>query len=270
MITLAELPLRILPVQVLQATRPQRMLERQWMVNRSGGWMVLLSGFFEPLFYLLSIRVGFGALVGDVEDGGRMIPYAEFVAPALMAASAMNGALYESTMNVFFRLKYDKVYDSALATPLTSGDVALGEIGYATVRGALYSTAFLITMWALGMTTSVWALGMLPVAILISFAFSSVGMAATTYMRSWADFEYVPSIMLPMFLFSATFYPLSSYGDWQWIVQLSPLYHGVAMTRALNLGEWSWAFGGHFAVLVAMTLFGVSVTAKRIERLLLP
>ena len=270
MITLAELPLRIVPPQVVRATRPQRMLERQWMVNRSGGWMILLSGFFEPLFYLLSIRIGFGALVGDVQDGGRLIPYAEFVAPALMAASAMNGALYESTMNVFFRLKYDKVYDAALATPLTSGDVALGEMGYATIRGALYSAAFLVTMWALGMTTSVWALGMLPVAILISFAFSSVGMAATTYMRSWADFEYVPSIMLPMFLFSATFYPLSSYGDWQWVVQISPLYHGVAMMRSLNLGEWSWAFGGHLTVLVAMSLFGVSVTAKRIERLLLP
>ncbi len=270
MITLAGLPLRIVPVQVMQATRPHRMLERQWMVNRAGGWMVLLSGFFEPLFYLLSIRVGFGALVGDVEDGGRLIPYAEFVAPALMAASAMNGALYESTMNVFFRLKYDKVYDAALATPLTSGDVALGEIGYATIRGALYSSAFLVTMWALGMTSSAWAIGMLPVAILISFAFSAIGMAATTYMRSWADFEYVPSIMLPMFLFSATFYPLSSYGDWQWVVQISPLYHGVAMTRSLNLGEWSWAFGGHLVVLVAMALFGVTLTAKRIERLLLP
>lgn len=269
MITLTELPLRIVPPQVLAATRPQRMLERQWMVNRSGGWVVLLSGFFEPLFYLLSIRIGFGALVGDVEDGGRLIPYAEFVAPALMAASAMNGALYESTMNVFFKLKYDKVYDAALATPLTSGDVALGEMWYATIRGALYSTAFLVTMWALDMTTSLWALGMLPVAILISFAFSSVGMAATTYMRSWADFEYVPSIMLPMFLFSATFYPLSSYGDWQWIVQFSPLYHGVAMMRSLNLGELSWAFAGHLAVLAAMALFGVSVTSKRIERLLL-
>lgn len=169
--------------------------------------------------------------------------------------------LYESTMNVFFRLKYAKVYDAALATPLTSGDVALGEIGYATVRGALYSPAFLVTMWALGM---------LPVAILISFAFSSVGMATTTFMRSWADFEYVPSIMLPMFLFSATFYPLSSYGDWQWVVQISPLYHGVAMMRSLNLGEWSWAFGAHLAVLMAMALFGVAVAAKRVERLLLP
>ncbi len=268
--SLAGLPIRVVPPGVLHARRPQRMLERQWIINRSGGWTILLTGFFEPLFYLLSIRIGFGALVGDVDDGGRLIPYAEFVAPALMAASAMNGALYESTMNVFFRMKYDKVYDAALATPMTSGDVALGEISYATIRGALYSTAFLITMWALGMTSSAWALGMLPVAIMISFAFSSVGMAATTYMRSWADFEYVPSLMLPMFLFSATFYPLSSYGDWSWLAQISPLYHGVAMTRSLNLGEWSWSFAGHLGVLISMSIVGVSVTARRIERLLLP
>jgi lipooligosaccharide transport system permease protein len=243
-VTLAELPLRILPSEIVNARRPQRMLERQWMVNRAGGWTILLTGFFEPLFYLLSIRIGFGSLVGDVEDGGRSIPYAEFVAPALMAASAMNGALYESTMNVFFRLKYDKVYDAALATPLTSGDVALGEISYATVRGGLYSTAFLVTMWALGMTSSWSAVLMLPVAVLVSFAFSAAGMAATTYMRSWADFEYVPSLMLPMFLFSATFFPLSSYGDFQWIVQFSPLYHGVAVMRGLNLGDWTWTPSG--------------------------
>ena len=89
--TLAELPLRILPPQVITARRPQRMLERMWVVNRAGGWTVLVSGFFEPMFYLLSIRVGFGALIGDVEYAGRMIPYADFVAPALFAASAMNG-----------------------------------------------------------------------------------------------------------------------------------------------------------------------------------
>lgn len=268
--TLAEFPLRVVPAQILAARRPQRLLERQWMVNRAGGWMILLTGFFEPLFYLLSIRVGFGALVGDVEIGDRLIPYTDFVAPALMAASAMNGALFESTMNVFFKLKHAKTYDAALATPLTSGDVALGEISYATLRGALYSAAFLITMWSLGMTSSSWAIGMLPVAVLVSFAFSSVGMAATTYMRSWADFEYVPSFMLPMFLFSATFYPLSSYGDWQWVVQISPLYHGVTVMRSLNLGEWSPTFVGHLGVLVAMSVTGLTVAARRIEHLLLP
>ena len=124
------------------------------------------------------------------------------------------------------------MYDAALATPLTSGDVALGEILYATFRGALYSAAFLFTMAALGMTeivVVVWRC--CRSRVLIAFAFSAVGMAVTTYMRSWADFEYVPSIILPMFLFSATFYPLSSYGDWRWVVQLSPLYHGVAPMR---------------------------------------
>jgi lipooligosaccharide transport system permease protein len=245
------------------------MLERQWMVNRSGGWKILFTGFFEPLFYLLSIRVGFSALVGDIDDNGVLIPYEEFVAPALMAASAMNGAIYESTMNIFFKLKYDKVYDAALATPLTSGDVALGEILNATLRGAAYSAAFLATMWALGMTSSPWMVLSVPVATLMAFMFSAIGMASTTYMRSWSDFEYIPSIILPLFLFSATFYPLSAYGDWAWVVQLSPLYHGVAVIRGLNLGELSWAMLGHLAVLVALALVGLTLTARRVERLLL-
>lgn len=267
--TLAELPLRIVPPQVLAARRPQRLLERQWTVTRSGGgWMILLSGFFEPLLYLLSIKVGFGSLVGDVEVGSRSIPYEEFVAPALFASSAMNGSVYEAT-NIFFKLKYDKVYDAALATPLTSGDVALGEMLYATIRGSLYSAAFLVTMWLLGISASPWLIAMLPVGTLISFAFSAVATAGVTYMRTYADFDYVPSLMLPLFLFSATFYPLSSYGDWAWVAQLSPLYHGVAISRALSLGDVSWSFLPHLAVLVAMVFVGLTVTARRIDALLL-
>jgi lipooligosaccharide transport system permease protein len=269
MSAIASLPLRIIPPAVLTARRPHRFLERQWMVNRAGGWVILVTGFFEPLFYLLSIRIGFSALVGDIDDDGVLIPYEEFVAPALMAASAMNGAIYESTMNIFFKLKYEKVYDAALATPLTSGDVALGEILNATLRGALYSLAFLVTMWALGMTSSPWVVLAVPVAALLAFMFSAIGMASTTYIRSWADFEYIPSIMLPLFLFSATFYPLSAYGDWAWVVQLSPLYHGVAVIRGLNLGELSWAMLGHVGVLVALAIGGLTLTARRVERLLL-
>jgi lipooligosaccharide transport system permease protein len=267
-IRVADLPLRIVPPQILAARRPQRMLERQWIVNRSGGWSIVLSGFFEPLFYLLSIRVGFGTLVGDVTAGGRTIPYADFVAPALFAASAMNGAVYEST-NIFFKLKYDKVYDAALATPLTSGDVALGEMTYAALRGTLYSVSFLLTMALLGLTHSWWALALVPLGALVAFAFSAVATAFVTYMRTHADFEFVPTIMLPMFLFSATFYPLSAYGDWSWVVQLSPLYHAVEVARGINLGEWSWAYVGHLGVLVSMALAGLTVTARRIDHLLL-
>jgi len=261
--------LRIVPPAVFQARRPHRMLERSVMVNRRT-WLIIVSGFFEPLFYLLSIRIGFDELVGNVTAGGRAVDYASFVAPALMASSAMNGAVFESTMNVYHKMKHAKLYDSVLATPMSAADVALGEIGWAVIRGALYSTAFLVTMWALGMTESATVVFALPVSVLIAFAFASVGMAATTYMRTWADFEYVTAATLPLFLFSATFYPLSSYGDWGWVVQLSPLYHGVALVRAASVGESiGWAGVGHVAVLVGLTLLGLTIAARRIERLLL-
>jgi lipooligosaccharide transport system permease protein len=197
------------------------------------------------------------------------IPYAEFVAPALMASSAMNGAVYDSTMNVYFKLKHARLYDAVLSTPMGPADVALGEIGWAVARGFLYSIAFLLSMWALGMVGSPWVVLSLPICVLIGFAFAAIGMASTTFMRSWADFEYVTAVTLPLFLFSATFYPVSSYGDWAWLAQLSPLYHGVVVVRGLNLGEWSWTYIPHLGVLVAMALVGVAVTARRIDTLLL-
>ncbi len=260
--------LRIVAPELLAARRPQRMLERSVMVNRRT-WLLIVSGFFEPLFYLLSIRIGFGELVGDVDVDGTSVPYAEFVAPALMAASAMNGAVYDSTMNVFFKLRHARLYDTVLSTPMVPADVALGEIGWAVIRGFIYSVAFLATMWALGMTGSPWVVLALPICVLIGFAFASVGMALTTFMRSWADFEYVPAVTLPLFLFSATFFPVSSYGSWAWVVQLSPLYHGVALVRAANLGQFEWSALAHVAVLVAMALAGLLVATRRVGTLLL-
>lgn len=262
--------LRILPIELLSARRPHRMVERHFLINRRGGWKIIVSGFVEPLFYLLSIRIGFGALVGDVIDGGRVVEYVDFVAPALMASAAMNGAIYESTMNIFFQLKYDKVYDAALATPLTAGDVALGEILYSTFRGALYALAFMVTLLALGMVSTPWALLAVPICVLIALAFSAVGMAVTTFVRNWADFEYIPSVLIPLFLFSATFYPLESYGDWAWAVNFSPLYHGVALVRGVSYGEWHVSYLGNIAVLVGLATAGLVITTRRVRALLLP
>jgi len=148
-------------------------------------------------------------------------------------------------------------------------DVALGEIGWAVIRGFLYSTMFLLTMWALGMVGSPWIVFALPVCVLISTAFGALGMALTTFMRSWADFEYITAITLPLFLFSATFYPLSSYGGWGWVVQLSPLYHGVAVVRDLNLGRWEWSILAHLGVLLALSIAGLVVASRRIGTMLL-
>jgi lipooligosaccharide transport system permease protein len=259
---------RIVPGVVFDVRRPQRMIERSVMVYRRT-WLVLVSGFFEPLFYLLSIRIGLSALVGDVEVDGRLVAYDQFVAPGLMAASAMNGAVFDSTMNIFYKIKHAKLYDAVLTTPMSAGDVAVGEIGFAVIRGALYATAFMVTMWALGMVESPWIVMSIPACVLIGFAFAAIGMACTTYMRSWADFEYVPAATLPLFLFSATFFPVSQYGDWAWAVQLSPLYHGVELVRAANLGEWSWNLLVHAGVLVAIAAIGTAIAARRVERLLL-
>lgn len=260
--------LRIVPATLLRARRPQRMVERAVMYYRHA-WMLIVSGFFEPLLYLLSVEVGFAALVGDVIVDGRSYPYAQFVAPGLLAASAMNGAIFDATGNVFEKLKHSKLYETVLATPMSAADVALGEILGAVARGSLYSAAFVVTMWVLGLVGSPLVVLAIPVCVLIGFAFASLGMAYTTFMRTWADLEYVNAVTLPLLLFSATFYPVASYGDWSWVVQLSPLYHGVVVVRGCNLGQLEWSMLANLGVLVAISMIGLTITARRIEGLLL-
>lgn len=246
------------------------LIERNVRVYRTG-WTVLVSGLFEPVFYLFSIGVGVSQLVGDVElPGGTVVTYTVFVAPAMLASSAMNGAMYDATFNLFFKLKYNKLYDAVLSTPMTPVDVAVGEIAWALMRGALYSAAFLVVMLVMGLIGSWWAVLALPAVVLIGFSFAAVGTACTTYMKSWQDFEYVTLVSLPMFLFSATFYPLSTYPEaLQWVVRLSPLYHAAALLRELTTGAVSGASVVHVAVLLGLGLVGVLVTGRRLEKLLL-
>ena len=255
----------------LAGGRAWRLVERNIMVYRRI-WVLILSGFFEPVFYLLSLGIGIGALVGTVAGpDGQPIDYTAFVAPALLAASAMNGAIYDSTTNVFFKLKFAKTYDAMLATPLGPGDIAVGEITWAQLRGTLYSIAFLVVMAVLGLITSWWAVLALPATVLIGMAFAAVGMACTSFMRSWQDFEYIQLAILPMFLFSTTFFPLSVYPRAiQIVVQFTPLYHGIELVRPLTTGAGvGIGLLGHALYFVGLAAIGFSVTARRLERLLL-
>jgi lipooligosaccharide transport system permease protein len=241
-------------------------MERNALVYRRI-WLVILSGFFEPLFYLFAIGIGVGRLVGDV--GGPGVDFAMFVAPGLLAASAMNGAVYESTMNIFGKLKWGKVYDAILATPVDTLDVAVGEILWSQVRGLLYASGFLVVMLGMGLVASPLAVLALPAAALIGFAFGAVGMAATTFMRSWQDFEKVQLVVLPLFLFSGVFFPVTVFPDAvQPLLLLSPLYHGVELVRALTLGTPSLATLGHAAFLAVMGAAGAVVAARRFDGLL--
>jgi lipooligosaccharide transport system permease protein len=260
---------RALPIPA-GAGMARKLVERNVMSFRHG-WIALITGFAEPVFYLFSLGVGLGALIVSVRtDGGHEVPYAAFVAPALMASAAMNGAVFDSTFNVFFKLKYARLYDSVLATPLGPRDVALGEISWSLMRGTLYAAGFLVVAGLVGAVHSWWALAALPGATAIGFAFSAVGMFATTYMRSWVDFDYVNLATQPMFLFSATFFPLAQYPSaLQWLVQLTPLYHGVALERGLMLGEVGPGLMVHVGYLALLGLAGLLGAARRIERLLL-
>jgi lipooligosaccharide transport system permease protein len=142
-----------------------RILVERNIISFRHGWIALVTGFAEPVLYLFSLGIGLGALIKVVTtDGGQTVPYADFVAPALLATAAMNGAIFDSTFNVFFKLKFVRLYDSVLATPLGPRDVAVGEITWSLIRGALYAVAFLLVAWLVGTVHSWWALGGLSAA----------------------------------------------------------------------------------------------------------
>ncbi|MFI9648108.1 ABC transporter permease [Streptomyces sp. NPDC052040] len=260
--------LRILPSSTYSGLS-FRLVERSVLLY-SRAWLVLVSGVFEPLFYLLAFRVGFSSLIGEVTGpDGRPMSYVAFVAPALLVASAMNGAVYE-TLSIFYKLRFDRLYDAVLATPMGTLDVAIGEISWAVLRSGLYATAFLGVMAAMGLATSPWALLLIPTALLIATAFAAIGMVCATLLRSSSQFDYIHAVVMPMFLFSTTFYPMSVYpASLRWLVELSPLYHGIELARGLSVGVLDPTMIGHAGFLAVLAAGGLYIASRRIGKLLL-
>ncbi len=246
-------------------------LERGFTVVRNQNWMILVSGFFEPVFYLLAMGIGMGSLVGEVTGpDGQPIGYAAYIAPALLATSAMNGAIYDSTWNVFFKLRFAKLYQAMLQTSLGPLDVALGEILMALFRGFLYALGFLGVIAAMGLVTSWWSLLMVPAAVLIAFGFAALGMGITSYLTSFQQMDLINFALLPMFLFSATLYPIGVYPEWiQWCIMAMPLWHGVELMRQLSVGHFDALTWVHSLYFVGMTLLGLALTTVRLRALFL-
>jgi lipooligosaccharide transport system permease protein len=262
--------LRLTPLALITRPGARRLVERNILVYRRQ-WMIFLSGFFEPFFYLLSIGVGLNKLVGGLHIGTQVVKYTAYVAPGLLASSAMNGAVFDSTFNIYFKLKIAHTYDAVLSTPLDVGDLAIGEVTWALMRGSFYSGTFLCVMAILGYVLTPWVILCYPAAMLISFAFAGAGMSATSYMRSWQDFDMVSLAILPLFLFSGTFYPLTVYPGWlQLVVRITPLYQGVALIRGLDAGFFTWSLLAHAVYLLAMGTTGMAITSRRLGKLLLP
>jgi lipooligosaccharide transport system permease protein len=249
--------------------RAMTMIERSLYAAKSSNWLIIISGFVEPVLYLMAFGFGIGQLIGDIQDGsGNPVSYAAYIAPALLATSAMNGALYDATWNVFFKMHFSKVYQVMLSSSLGPMDVALGEISWALIRGASYSIGFMAIVMPLGLVTSAWGLLAIPAATLIAFGFASVGMAITSYMKNFQQMNWVNFFLLPMFLFSGTFFPVSVYPEWiQVIVKALPLCQGVDLVRSLMLGIIDISVLGHIAYFVVMIVLGLSFTTVRLKAL---
>ncbi len=254
--------------------RARRLVERNIMVYRHQ-WIIIFSGVFEPVFYLIGIGLGIGGIVGDIPPefvGGRTdVSYLAYVAPALLATAAMNGAVFETIFNVFFKLNYAKTYEGVLATPMGIAEIAIGEMMWALMRALLYAVAMFVIMLALGLILSPWGLLIVPAALLVAAAFAAAGLAGTSYLRTVNDFD-IPMglIVMPMFLFSGTFFPISIYPEpIQWLMQINPLYHSISLMRGLSTGIVGWQQVWDFAFLAGLFGLCMWIAMRQMERKLI-
>jgi len=251
------------------AGRSHVILERSLVALKSSNWFPVVSGFLEPLLYLFSFGYGVGTLIGDIQvSNGQVVSYAMFIAPGLLATSAMNGAIYDSTWNVYWKLHEGKIYHGMLATSLGPLDVALGEILTALLRGFAYAVGFMAVATPMGLIPSWWGLLAIPAAVLIAFGFASIGMAITSYFKSYQQMGLINISLLPIFLFSGSFYPLSVFPEWaQIIIKTLPLWHAIEMIRNLSLGIINISLLGHIAYFLVMVVVGLFFTTKRLNAL---
>jgi lipooligosaccharide transport system permease protein len=248
--------------------RSSSLVERNALIYRRSLTPVL-SSILEPVLYLLTIGFGVGTLVGKVH--GVDVRYAAYVAPGILATTAMNAAFNQTSFPIFMRMKTERIYDAIVPTPLSVADIAIGEVASAVLSGVLASIGFVLVMLVLGLVVSPDIILAIPGALLVGYAFAAAGLAVTTFVRDFPDFQLVQLVMLPMFLFATTFYPLSVYPSWaRWIIEVLPLYQSIQLLREPALGIFHWNI---LVAVVYLLLFGslaLALATRRLSRKLLP
>jgi len=237
---------------------------RTW---RSSIWSSVLG----PLFYLGAMGLGLGTLVdrhGTASLGG--VSYLAFVAPAILATSAMNTAMGEASYPVFGSVKWNKIYIAAQASPLRPSDIFRGHLMFITIRIAMNAAVVTVFMWAFGATRSAWVVLAWPAATLTGLAFAAPVAAWAVTVTSENSFAYLFRFgMMPLMLFSGTFFPVSQLPGWlRLLAYATPLWHGVALCRALSLGSGVDLLGalGHVAYLAALAAAGIWAGARTYHR----
>jgi lipooligosaccharide transport system permease protein len=224
---------------------------------RSSIWSSVLG----PLFYLGALGFGLGSLVnkhGAASLGG--VSYLAFVAPAILASGAMNTAMGEASYPVFGSVKWNRIYLAAQATPLRPGDIYRGHLMFMTMRIAMNTALITVYMGAFGATRSAWVVLAWPAATLTGLAFAAPIAAWAVLLKTESTFAYLfRFVMMPLMLFSGTFFPLSQLPGWlRAIAYATPLWHGVALCRGLSLGTASLpAALGHVAYLAVLAAAGI-------------
>ena len=253
----------------IYAGRPTSVVERSWISFKSSAWFAIVSGFLEPVLYLFSFGYGVGKLVGNVSlANGSVVTYAMFIAPGLLATSAMNGAIFDTTWNVYFKMHESKTYNAMLSTSLGPLDVALGEIAWAVLRGVIYSIGFMLVVTPLGLIPSWWGVLAIPAAALIAFAFASIGMALTSYFKSYQQLGLIEVFLLPIFLFSGSLFPTEILPSWaNLIVKISPLWHAIELIRNLCVGEIHLDLLVHVLFFLVFIAFGLFILTRRLNNL---
>jgi len=248
--------------------RAHAIIQRGLIAFRSSTWVAIATGFFEPVLYLLAFGYGMGQLIGDIQTSFGTVDYTSFIAPGLLATSAINGAIYDVTWNVFFKLNESKLYQGILATPMGPLDVALGEMLWALLRGFTYATAFMTMMIPLGLIPGWNSLLVIPAAVLIAFSFASFGMALTSYFKTHQQMGFISLALLPMFLFSGSLYPIAVYPDWlERIIHLLPTWHAIELARGLWFGVINFSTFSHLIYFFVMISIGLVFTTRRLRNL---
>jgi lipooligosaccharide transport system permease protein len=236
---------------------------RTW---RSSVW----SSVFGPLFYLGALGLGLGTLVnrhGTASLGG--VSYLAFVAPAILASGAMNTAMGEASYPVFGSVKWNKIYIAAQASPLRPGDIYRGHLMFMTMRIAMNAALVTVYIWALGATRSAWVVLAWPAATLTGLAFAAPIAAWAVMVKTDSTFAYLFRFgMMPLMLFSGTFFPVSQLPGWlRLLAYATPLWHGVALCRALSLGYVSLPGAlVHVAYLATCAAIGIWAGARTYRR----
>jgi lipooligosaccharide transport system permease protein len=238
------------------ATITPRGVSKMWQRNmrafRSVFWVSMVPTFVGPLILMVSLGLGIGTLVHQV-DG---LTYQQFIAPGLLASSAMLGATYSCTYDCFVRLKYQRVYDAILATPLNIGEIVTGELAWGATRGLFGAGAFLLIISLFGLVKSPLALLTLPLLFLVGLMFAVLGMVFTAVVSDVSLFtHYFTMIVTPLFLFSGIFFPVQNLPAWaEGLIEATPLIHGVRATRYLLNGQLTAQLGWDLVYILGVTI----------------